>query len=49
MSNIRKFLAAAAGVITLVAATELGADSKWYAYLIAGLAALGVYVVPNKP
>jgi hypothetical protein len=49
MAHVRKFLAAAAGLITLVVATELGADSKWYAYCIAALAALGVYVVKNDP
>jgi hypothetical protein len=49
MATVRKFLAAAAGLITLVVATELGADSKWYAYVLAALAAAGVYIVPNKP
>ena len=48
MKQYRKTLTALAGVVVLVVGNELGTDSKWYVYLVALAAAVGVYVVPNK-
>ena len=43
-----KTISALAGVLILVVGTELGTDSKWYAYVVALLAAVGVYAIPNR-
>lgn len=44
-----KGVSAFAGLIALVIGTELGTDSKWYAYAVAFFAACGVVLLPNKP
>lgn len=47
LKKYAKTISALAGVIVMVVGTELGTESKWYAYVVALLVALGVYAVPN--
>lgn len=49
MKQIAKAWTAFGALVLLVVSNELGADSKWYHYAVAGLAVIAVYVVPNKP
>lgn len=49
MTKYRKLWAAVVGFVTLILATEVGVDSKWYAYAIAALTAAGVWFFPNEP
>lgn len=48
MGKFAKAWAALTALILLIVGTELGHDSKWYAYAVAALAVAAVYVVPNK-
>lgn len=48
MSQFAKAWTALSALVLLVVGTELGFDSKWYSYVVAGLAVLAVYLVPNK-
>lgn len=49
MGRFAKAWAALSALVLLIVGTELGTDSKWYAYAVGALAVLAVYVVPNKP
>jgi hypothetical protein len=51
MSTIRKFLVAASAALAVAVTATLDdvvTTSEWLAMLVAGLGAVGVYVVPNK-
>jgi hypothetical protein len=48
MSRYAKAWAAFTALVLLIVGTELGADSKWYQYVVAGLGLAAVFVVPNK-
>lgn len=48
MTKYWKFWGSLTGLVLLVVGTEVGADSKWYAYASAGLAALAVLLFPKN-
>ena len=49
MSRYAKAFSALSALVLLVVGSELGADSKWYAYAVGALAVVAVFAIPNKP
>jgi hypothetical protein len=48
MAKYATLYPAITGLVLLVVSTELGADSKWYQYVVAAITAAAVWFVPNK-
>lgn len=48
MKTVAKAWVSFTGLVLLVVGTELGSDTKWYAYAVAALATAGVWLFPNK-
>jgi hypothetical protein len=48
LSRYAKAWTSFVALVLLIVGTELGTDSKWYAYAVAGIAVAAVFVVPNK-